>query len=249
MFNFNLLSYYWKNIIHRIHKVSVARTQGHGLLRLRRGQALGKKNYYVVKEGSKVGIFNNWTECQASVKGYKGAVFKGFETKTEALEWLNGRGRFPNELNVKATANEPPDSIGDIDYEVYTDGSYFNGRYSYAYAFIKDEEVVFESNGVGEDLEAASMRNVAGELAAVQHAVEKAKIINARILIYHDYSGISHWVTGDWQAKNKFTQAYVEFMKAHQGLYEFKKVAGHSGDRFNDYVDRLAKEALGLSTK
>ena len=212
---------------------------------------MGKKNYYVVKEGAKVGIFNNWTECQASVKGYKGAVFKGFETKAEALEWFNGSGSVssgPSGPSASVKGNNPLDSIGPIDYEVYTDGSFVNGRYSYGYAFIKDGEVVFESKGVGDDLEAASMRNVAGELAAVVHAVEKAKTLNARILIYHDYSGISHWVNGNWQAKNKFTQAYVAFMRAHQGLYEFKKVAGHSGDRFNDYVDRLAKEALGIST-
>lgn len=198
------------------------------------GQALGKKNYYAVKEGSKVGLFSNWQECLSSVKGYKGAVYKGFETKAEALEWINGSASVSTELSES------------IDYEVYTDGSYYKGRYSYGYAFIKNGEVVFESNGVGEDLEAASMRNVAGELAAVQHAVEKAKTLNARIRIYHDYNGIAHWVTGDWQAKNKFTQAYVAFMKAHHGLYEFRKVAGHSGDRFNDYVDRLAKEALGI---
>jgi len=210
---------------------------------------LGKKNYYVVKEGSKVGIFTNWPACLASVKGYKGAVYKGFETKDEALEWFNGSVKVPTDLSGSVKLESPLDSIGPIDYEVYTDGSYCKGKYSYGYAFIKDGEVVFESNGVGEDPEAAVMRNVAGELAAVQHAVEKAKTLNARILIYHDYSGISHWVTGDWQAKNKFTQAYVAFMKEHRGLYEFKKVAGHSGDRFNDYVDRLAKEALGISTK
>jgi len=216
------------------------------------GQALGKKNYYVVKEGSKIGIFNNWPECQASVKGYKGALFKGFETKAEAQEWFNGREGDLANLHVKDTPTVSIGSIGSIDsidYEVYTDGSYFNGQYSYGYAFIKDGLVVYESNGVGDDLEAAKMRNVAGELAAVQHAVEKAKALDVRIRIYHDYSGISLWVTGDWQAKNKFTQAYVSFMQAHQGRYEFKKVSGHSGDRFNDYVDRLAKEALGISTK
>ena len=210
---------------------------------------MGKKNYYVVKEGSKVGLFNNWQECLASVKGYKGAVYKGFETKVEALEWLNGSVRVSTDLSGSIKVNGPLDSIGPIDYEVYTDGSFCKGKYSYGYAFIKDGEVVFESKGVGEDLEAASMRNVAGELAAVQHAVEKAKTLDVRIRIYHDYSGISLWVTGDWQAKNKFTQAYVAFMRAHHGLYEFKKVDGHSGDRFNDYVDRLAKEALGISTK
>jgi len=210
---------------------------------------LGKKNYYVVKEGSKVGIFTNWNECQASVKGYKGAVFKGFETKAEALDWFNGRVSVSIDQGESINGDAPYDTLGPFDYEVYTDGSFYKGRYSYGYAFIKDGEVVFESNGVGEDFEAASMRNVAGELAAVVHAVQKAKTLEARILIYHDYSGISHWVTGNWQAKNKFTQAYVEFMKAHHGLYEFRKVAGHSGDRFNDYVDRLAKEALGISTK
>ncbi|MDR3599118.1 MAG: ribonuclease H family protein [Desulfosporosinus sp.] len=210
---------------------------------------MGKKNYYVVKEGSKVGIFNNWPECQASVKGYKGAVFKGFETQAEALAWQNGREEVSVDPKVMDTTNVPLDSRDPIDFEVYTDGSYFNGKYSYGYAFIKDGEVFFESNGVGDDLEAAKMRNVAGELAAVQHAVEKAKTLDVRIRIYHDYSGISLWVTGDWQAKNKFTQAYVAFMRAHHGLYEFKKVTGHSGDRFNDYVDRLAKEALGISTK
>jgi len=210
---------------------------------------LGKKNYYSVKEGSKVGLFSNWQECLASVKGYKGAVYKGFETKVEALEWLNGKEGVPTDLSGSIKADGPLDSIGTIDYEVYTDGSFCKGKYSYGYAFIKDGEVVYESNGVGEDLEAASMRNVAGELAAVQHAVEKAITLKARILIYHDYSGISHWVTGDWQAKNKFTKAYVAFMKAHHGLYEFRKVDGHSGNRFNDYVDRLAKEALGISTR
>ena len=208
---------------------------------------MGKKNYYVVKEGTKVGIFINWQECLASVRGYKGAVYKGFETKLEALEWLNGSVKDSIDLSESIKLNGSLDAMGPFDYEVYTDGSYCKGKYSYGYAFIKDGEVIFESNGVGEDLEAASMRNVAGELAAVVHAVERAKTLNARILIYHDYSGISHWVTGDWQAKNKFTQAYVTFMRAHHGLYEFRKVAGHSGDRFNDYVDRLAKEALGIS--
>lgn len=207
---------------------------------------MAKKNYYVVKRGHKTGIFTSWPECQASVKGFKGAIYKGFETKTEALEWIND-GESPTQPKDSETMMTK--AIRDVDFEVYTDGSFTKGKYSYGYAFVKAGEVVFESYGIGEDPEASSMRNVAGEIAAVRHAVEKARSLNVRIRIYHDYSGISHWVTGDWQAKNKFTQAYVEFMRAHRGLYEFQKVAGHSGDRFNDYVDRLAKKALGIRTQ
>lgn len=206
---------------------------------------MAKKNYYVVKKGLKVGIFDNWSECQASVKGFKGAVYKGFETKTEALKWQNQKESVTNQIGNTKT-DDPHHPVSKVDFEVYTDGSYVNGKYSFGYAFIKDEQVILESNGVGEDLEAAKMRNVAGELAAVQHAVEKAKTLGVRICIYHDYSGISEWVNGTWQAKNKFTQAYVTFMQKNHKYYEFKKVTGHSGDRFNDYVDRLAKEALGI---
>lgn len=196
---------------------------------------MGKKNFYVVKAGYRTGIFDNWPECQAAVKGYKGAVFQGFETKTEALAWQNGRESAGSDSN-------------DCDYEVYTDGSYKDGKYSYGYAFVKAGEVVYEGKGSGQNSEAAVMRNVAGEIAAVVHAVQKARSLNVKIRIYHDYAGIAFWVTGAWQAKNKFTQAYVKFMNEQRGLYSFEKVAGHSGNRFNDYVDRLAKEALGIST-
>lgn len=231
---------------------------------------MGKKNFYVVKAGYRTGIFDNWPECQAAVKGYKGAVFRGFETKKEALAWQNGResvGRNDGEdvgenagENVAANrvvVNELPftDSSGydgsdfsDYDYEVYTDGSYRDGKYSYGYAFVKAGEVIYEGKGSGQNSEAAVMRNVAGEIAAVVHAVQKAGSLNVKIRIYHDYAGIAFWVTGAWKANNKFTQAYVKFMNEQRGRYSFEKVAGHSGNRFNDYVDRLAKEALGIST-
>lgn len=148
-----------------------------------------------------------------------------------------------SDQTIHSNKNKPHPQV---DFEVYTDGSYVNGQYSYGYTFIKDDEVILESNGVGQDLEAAKMRNVAGELAAVLLAVEKAKELGVRIRIYHDYSGISEWVNGNWQAKNRFTQAYVTFMRENRDYYEFKKVTGHSGDRFNDYADRLAKKALGI---
>jgi ribonuclease H-related protein len=208
---------------------------------------LGKKNFYVVKEGYKQGIFDNWLECQAAVKGYRGAVFKGFETIDEAHAWNNKVS--VAESVAESSAEGSVQSGKDYEYEVYTDGSYRNGKYSYGYVFVKEGQVILEGNGGGENLEAAVMRNVAGEIAAVIHAVKKAASLNTRIRIYHDYSGISLWVTGAWQAKNKFTQAYVKFMKEHQGLYSFEKVAGHSGNQFNDYVDRLAKEALGINPK
>ena len=43
-----------------------------------------KSEYYVVWRGAKPGIYDSWTECEAQVKGQKGAVYKGFASRAEA---------------------------------------------------------------------------------------------------------------------------------------------------------------------
>lgn len=49
---------------------------------------MAKKNYYGVKIGKKVGVFDNWKETSEQVTGFKGAQFKGFSTITEAYEYV-----------------------------------------------------------------------------------------------------------------------------------------------------------------
>ena len=50
-----------------------------------------KKSYYAVYRGRKTGIFRSWEECSSNVIGFKGAVFKSFETCQEAEAYL-GQG-------------------------------------------------------------------------------------------------------------------------------------------------------------
>ena len=68
------------------------------------------------------------------------------------------------------------------------------------------------------------------------------------IEIYYDYEGISAWAEGRWKTNKDGTIAYK---KAYDELSEFVnvtfcKVKGHSGDKYNDMADRLAKDALGI---
>ena len=52
---------------------------------------MGKKNFYAVKCGNGgPAIYNSWPECEARVKGFQGAVFKGFVTRPEAQAFLDG---------------------------------------------------------------------------------------------------------------------------------------------------------------
>ena len=45
---------------------------------------MAKQKYYVVWNGVTPGIYTSWSECQAQIKGYEGAVYKSFESREEA---------------------------------------------------------------------------------------------------------------------------------------------------------------------
>ncbi|MBQ2503636.1 MAG: RNase H1/viroplasmin domain-containing protein, partial [Lachnospiraceae bacterium] len=50
---------------------------------------MGKK-FYAIKAGVKPGIYTDWGEASAQVKGFKGAIYKGFETRAEAEAFMEG---------------------------------------------------------------------------------------------------------------------------------------------------------------
>ena len=200
-----------------------------------------KPKFYAVRAGRDKGVFSSWEECRKAIHGFSGAVYRSFPTLEEAQAWFKGE-----------TLSEPlkaeDDSLRDdrTEYDVYTDGSYVNGQYAWAYAFVKDGKVHYEDADVGKNPAAATMRNVAGEIAAALYAVKKASQLGVKIRILHDYAGIAFWATGEWKAKNEFTQAYAKLMNQYRGIYSFEKVKAHSGNEFNDYVDMKAKSALGI---
>jgi len=68
------------------------------------------------------------------------------------------------------------------------------------------------------------------------------------LTIYHDYEGIAKWPLGLWKANKEGTIAYKSYYdKISQSVnIKFVKVKGHSGDKYNDVADRLAKQALGI---
>ena len=49
---------------------------------------MGKKKFYVVWKGVEPGIYDSWTDCQLQIKGYKGALYKSFDTREEAEKAL-----------------------------------------------------------------------------------------------------------------------------------------------------------------
>lgn len=195
------------------------------------------KKFYAVKTGKAPGVYETWAECQDQINGFSGAVYKGFATKEEALAFIGEDGREQKKLEeTQAVA--------------YVDGSYDSSANAFSYGvvlFYNGQEMHFSKKFIDDDL--AEMNNVAGEIKGAEAAIQYCLDNNiSSVTIYHDYEGIAKWCNGDWKAKKAGTIAYADFYKAASSkvCVQFVKVKGHSGDRYNELADKLAKEALGI---
>ena len=214
--------------------------------------------FYAVRVGRTPGIYNSWDDCKAQIDGFSGATYKSFKTAAEAAEFM-GWGESPkqssfvvenekSDKNMEASCDNTENN--DLENVAYVDGSYnvATGEFSYGVVmFHNGEEITF--NKSFSDPELASMRNVAGEIKGAEAAMEYAYKNGMKTLtIYHDYEGISKWPLKQWAANKEGTKAYQEFYNNIKEYVDIKfvKVKGHSGDKYNDLADKLAKEALGI---
>lgn len=199
------------------------------------------KKIYAVKKGREPGIYYTWAECQNQINGFSGAEYRGFLSLDEAECYLKETKKNNSMAEINA---EEPVAIA------YVDGSYdeTTNRFSSGVVFFWDNQELHFSR-LYDDKLLADMNNVAGEIKAAEIAMQYCIDNQIKSLkIYHDYEGIAKWCTGEWKAKKTGTQEYKNFFDSLKGklTVEFIKVKGHSGDKFNDLADQLAKEAFSL---
>ena len=218
---------------------------------------------YAVREGRQTGIFHTWGECEAQVKGFKGAKFKSFNTMEEAMAFIDNASSktdletTASSLSVTRATDEDVRlylknlSSGSTNAVAFVDGSFNTETGVYGagvilYDPINDTLIKIEEDGSGK---AASMRNVAGEILAATEAMKYCILNNISSLdIYYDYQGIESWATGDWKTNNENTRTYKELCDTLREVLtlRYHHVDGHSGVFGNEYVDRMAKHACGV---
>lgn len=142
----------------------------------------------------------------------------------------------------RSPLGEQPDSI----YEIYVDGSFINGATGYGAVILKDGKVVDELAGAVDASEVNDTRQVAGELIAVKETLNwcREHSIN-EVSIYYDYLGIEKWATRQWKTNQPLTQAYARFVSECPIRIHWHKVDSHTGNRWNDRADALAKKGAG----
>ena len=141
--------------------------------------------------------------------------------------------------------------VNNKNIKIYIDGSYSLLTKEYSYGMVVVDSnlniLIYKKNGKGKNINAANLRNVAGEMKGAMEAVSYCKKNNIKnVEIYYDYLGIEFWITGKWKRKNIFTEKYYKYMINNMKNIKiyFNKIKSHSGNKWNDYADYLAKQAL-----
>lgn len=134
---------------------------------------------------------------------------------------------------------------------IYSDGSFDKNVMKWGYGTIvydRDDptnEYLFYGRGT----KYAEHWNIAGELVGAIRGIQEAINLGYKAaIVRYDYLGIEKWATGEWSAKNDLSNGYrskVRELMAQINI-TFEKVKAHSGETYNERVDMLAKQALGL---
>ncbi len=90
-------------------------------------------------------------------------------------------------------------------------------------------------------------RNVIGEIRGSVFAMDFAvKNGYKNLILHYDYEGIARWASGSWKRNKEATQKYHDYFQRIKSKLnvEFVKVKAHSGDKYNEMADDLAKKAI-----
>ena len=222
--------------------------------------------FYAVANGRTIGIFLNWNDCNNSVKGYKNALYKKFDTKEEADNFIK-----VNETNNKIQNHniiinsKDENSVFNPDYYVYTDGACSNNGKDNALAGIGIFFGINDNRNISKKIEGKQTNNTA-ELSAIietYHIIENDILNGKKIAIVSDSEYVIKCVSSygekcykkcwnvDIPNKDLVKIAY-EMYKDKLNI-QFIHIKAHTNNTDihsfgNDNADKLANIAIGLDS-
>jgi ribonuclease HI len=216
--------------------------------------------FYSVQKGHETGVFDTWVSCQKAIHGYSGAVYKKCKTREEAEAFAEPPAPPP----TPAVSRPPTPPTRDPDYYVYTDGACSNNGGKGAKAGLGVWFGPSDPRNVSRALEGKQTNNTA-ELQAILQAlqivepdVKKGTYVGLMtdskygilcLTTYGDRCNVEGWKK-DIPNKELVRLCYETYKRVPVRL---QHVDAHTGGTDvhsvgNDGADRLANEAIGLTS-
>lgn len=154
-----------------------------------------KQKYYVVWDGVKPGIYDNWKDCELQTKGYEAAKYKSFDTLEEANKaflspWYNHIGKEAKEAKQAVNFRNLPKNEQPVLESIAVDAACSGnpGKMEYRGVDVKTGFEIFRFGPVEEGT------NNIGEFLALVHALALFHKNNPSLIIYSDSRTALKWV-------------------------------------------------------
>lgn len=144
-------------------------------------------------------------------------------------------------------------------YKLYTDGSHFkspsgSGRLGIGAVLVNELDTIvgtmskeITTDDLVNDIGSLDVSNPTMEMYAVLVALTEFldKVAENEVDIYADYEGVTKWMTDKWVARKPYIikiKKDINTIIDHYNIkVTFNWIKGHSGNKYNEVVDKLAK--------
>ncbi|NLN59748.1 MAG: ribonuclease HI [Deltaproteobacteria bacterium] len=214
------------------------------------------KKYYAVARGGKAGVYDAWfgpTGAEAQVRGFAGAVYRGFFTRDEAERWLQEQApdsSFSVE-DVPAMTGERGDFPSET-VHIYTDGSCRKNPGPGGYCAIIDAGDRRTELSGGYRLTTNNRMELMACIAGLKSLEEPSDVIvhsDSRYVVDGMTKGWAEkWRSRNWMRTKTQAAENADLWSCLLSLCDRHRVAfvwvrGHAGHRENERCDQLATKA------
>jgi len=214
-----------------------------------------KLKYYAVRRGRAPGIYTTWEQTLAQVSGFAGAEYKGFATRREAEEFLEGKIPAPQVEQLGLFA--PPlqaghaDTAGWPEVALYTDGGCITNPGPGGWGAVLISHGARRELSGGFRLTTNNRMELMACIAGLETLTEPCHVTlvaDSRYLIHGLGSGAARrwqqrgWVNSGRPVPNADLWARLLAAAASHDL-RFEWVRGHTGHPENERCDQLATQA------
>jgi len=155
---------------------------------------MAKKKYYVVWKGLNPGIYDNWAECKMQVERQKGAKYKSFESREEAVVALErGHDEYVKARSSRKSSQPKFDRFfvdSPINHSLSVDAACSGnpGDMEYRGVYTATQQEIFRIGPLKKGT------NNIGEFLAIVHGLAFLKQKNSDLPIYSDSRNAINWV-------------------------------------------------------
>lgn len=199
-----------------------------------------KPKFYVVWKGKRPGIYESWDDCQAQIKGIKGAQYKAFTSFAEAKKAFNGnyedykgKKKGDTELTPEERLRYGEPNYHSISVDAASSGN--PGKMEYQGVDTKTKKVLFKQGPFEQGT------NNIGEFLAIVHGLAFLKQKNSDRVIYTDSRTAMSWV------RKKKCNTKLEKTKKNQPIFELIERAEKwlKTNRYNTPIVKWETKAWG----